>query len=443
MATRGRSVRGAAVGSPAVAAEKAHLIPAAPRGLADAFLLTPLPGPLRLQVMLLGLAWVVGSVLVTLPVFIDVHCSGGSSAWSAAFGTAYFAGAFTGALCGGFASDRFGRARTAQCTVLALAAVIAAQVACSSPHAHLALRFLGGACVCTSGLATYVLASELLPPRWRGPVGSAFFQSAFAAGEVIPAALAAVVGHSADTWQLLVCICAGLVGAAGVLVARGCVESPVWLRAQGRTREAAAAVAASCCYDGGEGSSPDAPDSAPASGKGGALALLGSAWLWLCAACSFYGLTLSSGGLAGSIYLNVALCAVVEVPAAALCSLGVEHERLGRRGTCGWSCALGGAACLLCLTASPVYATPLALAGKLAVSTAFDALWIFTGELFPVERRSSAVGCCSAAGRIGAMASPQLIAAAGPVAVAAFGVLALSAAAVVLCLPETRSFRAD
>ena len=59
----------------------------------------------------------------------------------------------------------------------------------------------------------------------------------------------------------------------------------------------------------------------------------------------YYGLSLNTGTLVGSVYLNTFLSGAVEVPANLLCILTME--KIGRRITLGGGFLVGGISCLL------------------------------------------------------------------------------------------------
>lgn len=45
--------------------------------------------------------------------------------------------------------------------------------------------------------------------------------------------------------------------------------------------------------------------------------------------------------------------------------------------------------------------------GKLAITFAFNSLYVFTAELYPTAARSSALAACSLIGRLGSVLAPQ------------------------------------
>ena len=52
------------------------------------------------------------------------------------------------------------------------------------------------------------------------------------------------------------------------------------------------------------------------------------------------------------------------------------------------------------------YQIACSLIGKMFATISFDVVFSYTSELFPTNSRSSAVGLCSTAGRIGSILAP-------------------------------------
>eukprot|EP01065_Artemidia_motanka_P015281 TRINITY_DN1913_c2_g3_i2.p1 TRINITY_DN1913_c2_g3~~TRINITY_DN1913_c2_g3_i2.p1 ORF type:complete len:482 (+),score=136.53 TRINITY_DN1913_c2_g3_i2:59-1504(+) len=428
------------------------------------FTLVGLARPVRTQVLAMGGVWLTTTMAIVLQVFTEsdcvaeccqqtwtpergsvvheweLHCKEGSALWGGLFGGSFFFGCFFGAAGGGMLSDRFGRRLVALWSNAALAACLLATAASPSPMFYTATRFVSGGLVTAAAVSSFVLAAEWLPPSWKGSVGAAFFPAAFAVGEILTAAFAAAV----QPWRMLSVCCAVCIGGVAAAIKLWSEESPVWLSTQGRQQEASAALrrvhgaSAAGLVDTDESgaAAPTGPPPAPVPAVGMLLPMM---FLWFSAGCTYYGLTLSSGGLGGNLYVTAVLSAVVEVPAAGLAMWSVEHPRVGRRGACVLCYALGGALCLLALVTSGGLRTACALFGKLWVSVAFNAIWVYTGELFEAATRTSSVGMCSAAARVGAMAAPPLLSVLGTTSAAAtFGLSSLGSSVVAfMMLPET------
>ncbi|XP_042215421.1 solute carrier family 22 member 21-like [Homarus americanus] len=80
--------------------------------------------------------------------------------------------------------------------------------------------------------------------------------------------------------------------------------------------------------------------------------------------------------------------------------------------------------------------------GKVAVTAAFQLVWMYTAELFPTKYRSLAVGEASFCARVGSTSSPYINDILGGYTVwapaALFGTVSLISAVLSLFLPETR-----
>ncbi|PZC71377.1 hypothetical protein B5X24_HaOG213522 [Helicoverpa armigera] len=79
--------------------------------------------------------------------------------------------------------------------------------------------------------------------------------------------------------------------------------------------------------------------------------------------------------------------------------------------------------------------------GKLAITFAFNSLYVYTAELYPTHARSSALAACSLVGRLGSVLAPQTPLLNMYVQALLYGVCSGSAALLVLLMPETRHAR--
>jgi len=165
--------------------------------------------------------------------------------------------------------------------------------------------------------------------------------------------------------------------------------------------------------------------------------------VWFANSFGYYGLSLNTGNLGGSLYVNLALSALVEVPALPLSSWLLD--RLGRKRTTGGLMIIAGAACMvgLVLPDTSAYHVPrLAafLAGKFCVAGSFAVLYVYGVELFPTVVRSVAVGMSSQSARLGGVVAPGAVYLSHlgeNLPFLAFGAVLLAAGASVFCLPET------
>lgn len=129
----------------------------------------------------------------------------------------------------------------------------------------------------------------------------------------------------------------------------------------------------------------------------------------------YYGLSLSAGEFGGSLYLNFVLTSLVEVPA----NLLVIHNcnRFGRKKTVVVH-MIAAAISAVCVSFIPAGTdnkgyiggrVTLGTLGKLFITTSFDAIYVFSAELFPTVVRNSGMGMVSVASRFGAASSPFVV----------------------------------
>ncbi|XP_050677874.1 organic cation transporter protein-like isoform X2 [Leptidea sinapis] len=168
-------------------------------------------------------------------------------------------------------------------------------------------------------------------------------------------------------------------------------------------------------------------------------------WWWITCTFVFYGLAINSVSLAGDKYTNYIL--VVSVEVIAVVTNALVLDRIGRKRTlliaylvCGLSCI----AIAFVPADLPWLVTVLYLLGKIAITQAFNGIYMYTSELFPTHARHSLLGFCSMVGRIGSIVAPQMPLLAIYVEwlpSVLFGSAALLAASLMLTTPETLNVR--
>mgnify|MGYP002837053022 FL=1 len=166
--------------------------------------------------------------------------------------------------------------------------------------------------------------------------------------------------------------------------------------------------------------------------------LLAQMYIWAAVALSYYGLSFNSAKLSDSPHLDFMLSAGTEVFATCACARAMDSPRLGRRASLT-AMMLTLSISLGLSTAFMPLARWLSLAGKFAATGAFNLIYIQTAELFPTAVRTTALGLCSAAARIGSIIAPPLGRYAGPRVCMAL-ISGTSAVAALLCwcvVPET------
>ncbi|KAK6167507.1 hypothetical protein SNE40_021513 [Patella caerulea] len=169
-------------------------------------------------------------------------------------------------------------------------------------------------------------------------------------------------------------------------------------------------------------------------------------FMWFTNSLTYYGIFLTSSSLAGNIYLNFFLNALVEVPSAfiywfTIDSIGRKKTAMLFHGIAAFG--LIGATILRMYDdndAASISATVFSLIGKLGISGSFNVIFIYTPEVFPTNIRNISFGTASTAARIGGMLAPfsSLLAANLPWAPGAiFGACCLIVTITILYLPET------
>ncbi|XP_068716131.1 organic cation transporter-like protein isoform X2 [Montipora foliosa] len=129
----------------------------------------------------------------------------------------------------------------------------------------------------------------------------------------------------------------------------------------------------------------------------------------------YFGVSLGSVMLGGNIYLNFFLTSLVEIPGNAFAIYSMN--RWGRKKVVVIGLVVAAIANLI-VTFIPgdgensgfvAGRIIFAMVGKFSVMNSFDAIFVFSAELFPTVIRNLGLGTSSAAGRLGAITSPFVI----------------------------------
>lgn len=151
-------------------------------------------------------------------------------------------------------------------------------------------------------------------------------------------------------------------------------------------------------------------------------------------AISYFALSLNTANLHGNTYFNCFLSALVEIPAYSLswlmfrccprrlsifpmlflCGvvlLIINFLPAGRKIFQHLSeCLVLSKILCFCFPTALVYVSiTLEMIGKFAVTTAYALVYAYTAEVYPTVLRTTAVGACSMASRIGGIISPFFI----------------------------------
>ncbi|XP_015189080.1 PREDICTED: organic cation transporter protein [Polistes dominula] len=162
---------------------------------------------------------------------------------------------------------------------------------------------------------------------------------------------------------------------------------------------------------------------------------------WLVNSGTYYGLSWHASNLGGNDYVNFLISGLVEVPAYTF--LIFTLNRWGRKIILCGCMLLSGLALLAALFVpidKPWLVVCLAMIGKLAITSSYGAIYVFTAEQFPTVIRNVGLGACSTFARIGGVIAPyinHLSEIWTPLPLVIFGSCALFGGMMSLLLPET------
>ena len=307
-------------------------------------------------------------------------------------------------------------------------------------------------------LASFVLINELVGASKRSLMGVAF--QSFFAGFIV---VIAFIGYQIQHWRQLTMAISAL-GAPLLAINLLLPESPRWLLSKGRSKEAIKVLEIIATGNGEvltdkmKQSLVNEDDGKKRFGDSDKVkeseAILNlfldrklvfvtmiQIYSWFVNHVAYYGLTLAASADRADLYIATALSGAVEIPASLITYwlLGVA----GRRATLCIAMVIGGVACLgiqLLAPLTSIIIQPLALLGKLCLSSSNAVVYIHSGEIFPTTMRNSGMGLVSAAGRVGNIMAPFIVSLGDIIPFLQFtvlGVMSLIAGVLNMKLPET------
>ncbi|KAL3970756.1 kinesin family member 26 [Sarotherodon galilaeus] len=332
----------------------------------------------------------------------------------------FFCGVLTGSFISGQLSDRYGRKIVLFATQAVQTVFTLIQVFSPSWTAFCALFFVVGVGHISNYVAAFVLGAEILSPYVRTVYTTAGVNLFFAGGYM----LLPFFGFFIRDWRMLL-LGLSLPGFFFVPLWWFIPESPRWLLSQGRIEEAEAIIRDAAKKNKVEPPSvifrPLQEQLKPEKRRAHNICdLLRSRnirwisvtlWLiWNTLTIAYFAVSLNTANLHGNVHFNCFLSALVEIPAYILS--WTMFRWCSRRLTLSLSLSTGGLFLLL-IQLIPTHLFSLAIAlemiGKFAVTTAYSLVYAFTAELYPTVLRTTAVGACSMASRIGSITAPFFI----------------------------------
>uniref|UniRef100_A0A3Q2PE39 Solute carrier family 22 member 21 n=1 Tax=Fundulus heteroclitus TaxID=8078 RepID=A0A3Q2PE39_FUNHE len=335
-----------------------------------------------------------------------------NASWKKPFTSSiYFGGVLAGSFVSGQLSDRlFGRKIVMFGTIGLQVVTTLIQIFSSNWIMFVVLYFLLGVEQISNYLVAFVLGTEILGSWVRTLFSTAGVSLFFAVGYMLLPLLAFFMR---DWRQLQVGFM--LAGCLSLPLFWFIPESPRWLLSQGRIEEAEVIIQNAAKINNIE---PPAVIFRPLKVRTeetkahNIFDLLRSPnirWLsvtmWNTMTISYYALSLNTANLHGNPFFNCFLSAVVELPAYSLSWL-MFRWCSRRLSLCSLLFAGGLFIFIIQLVPAPI---TFEMMGKFFVSTVFAILYAYTAELYPTVLRTTAVGACSTASRIGSLFAPYFI----------------------------------
>lgn len=367
--------------------------------------------------------------------------------------TAYFFGVFTGAVVLGAIADRVGRKRVF-CWSGLLQLIFGVSVAFMPEYfSFLAVMYLYGIFGSAGAyIAGFVLTMELVGSSKRTVCGL-ITSMAFSFGVVLVGGWAWIL-HDRQLLQIIYGLHACLLIPHWWLMD----ESPRWLWAQGRVKEALEIVNKGLKFNKKPALNQEiyltktkemTSDNKTKSNMADLFQIpqlrkrtLIVCLNWFANSLVYYGLSLSPGRLEGNPFLIICIMGLVDFPACIAAILTLDQ--LGRRFFNSFLLIIGGIFCIVAVQIpnSSMATTIVTLLGKICVAGSFAVIYNYTAELFPTVMRNSAIGLGSMCARLSAALAPLITLldsfdAMAPAII--FGVIAVASGFCTLFLPETKS----
>ncbi|KAI1883553.1 hypothetical protein AGOR_G00232770 [Albula goreensis] len=334
----------------------------------------------------------------------------------------FFMGVLTGSFISGHISDRFGRKVVLFITMAVQTIFSLLQVVSVSWEMYCLIFFIVGIGQISNYVAAFVLGTELLGKSFRVAFSTLGVCVFYALGY----AILPLCAYFIRSWRMLLFVLT-LPGFLYVPLWWLIPESPRWLLAQGRIKEADAIVRAAAKKNGV--SPPEIifweEDSAKLVQKGTdpinasytyldlvrtskmrKITIL-NVTIWFFVTISYFGLSLNTPNMNGDPYLNCLLSALMELGAYVGAWLLIKVA--SRRAVITSTLLLSGTVLLLIQIVPQElsgFNIALVMGGKFGITAALSVMYITAMELFPTVVRGMGLGACSMASKIGSTISP-------------------------------------
>ncbi|XP_036407593.1 solute carrier family 22 member 4-like isoform X1 [Megalops cyprinoides] len=343
--------------------------------------------------------------------------------WKAPFSlSVFFMGVLTGSFISGQISDRFGRKVVLFITMAMQTIFSLLQLASVSWEMFCILFFIVGIGQISNYVAAFVLGTELLGKSSRVTFSTLGVCVFYALGY----ALLPFCAYFIRSWRMLLFVLT-LPGVLYIPLWWLIPESPRWLLAQGRIKEAEAIVQAAAkkngvtppqvIFSGLDSAKLMHSDTHNTNTSYSYLDLIRTSKmrnitilnviLWFMVTISYFGLSLNTPNMNGDPYLNCLLSALMEVAAYFWAWLMLKVT--SRRAVISSTLLTGGAVLLLTQIVPRdlnILSIVLVMIGKFGITAAFSVMYISAMELFPTVVRGMGVSICSMASKIGSTISP-------------------------------------
>ncbi|XP_050466688.1 organic cation transporter protein [Cataglyphis hispanica] len=381
----------------------------------------------------------------------DLVCD---KAWLRATGDSLFmVGVMLGSMIFGGLSDKYGR-RPIFFLSLVIQLVGGILVAVAPEFiSYVIFRLIVGSTTSGVFLVAYVIALEMVGPKKRLVAGVGV-QLFFTTGYILTAGFAYFITN----WRMLQ-IALTVPSIAFLLYWWFIPESARWLLTKGRLQEAKDLLQRASLENGVEMPTEaldtllnnNSEDSMPDKKKPSLFDLFRYPNMrrksivlffnWLVNSGTYYGLSWHASNLGGNDYVNFVISGIVEVPAYTF--LIFTLNRWGRKIILCGCMMLSGLALLATLFVPPDMPwliVCLAMIGKLAITSSYGAIYVFTAEQFPTVIRNVGLGASSTFARIGGVIAPYVNHLSEiwiPLPLVIFGSCAFFGGLMSLLLPET------